>query len=306
RKVAKITAAGEEAMESHGVQPLCLLCEDTDGDSELEWVGLYLRPGDPPRLEGFVLDGDTWHELTVPAADEDGLGTYPACTLRIDDINLDGEPEVVIRGRAGERTDILHIFAWSDSANHYRLLASFRGDAGIALRDNDGDLLQEVVARWDAGHGLAWEQVHTWDGKHYAWTWERYSWLYADYPHYCAADSPERTVICYYLRLNDRDLPSAYRLLSSQGTGAEPYAVWTRAFDAMLAVEVGSVQEMKRGQDAATVTAHVRRYENVEGYVIGTLWDSTWTLVRDEDTWRLVSSTKEQLDQWEARYFDRS
>lgn len=249
-----------------------------------------------------MLDGDLWYELTAPAADEHGLGTFPACELEIDDINLDGQPELLVRGRTTGNVDLLHIFVWHDLG--YGLLASFRGDAGIEIGNIDGSLPPEIVARWDAGDGLSWEQVHAWDGMHYGWTCERYGWLYADHPHSCVPTNPERAVICYYLALDGRDLPTAYRLLSPEGAAVEPYAAWARAFDTVLAVEVGSVHEIDRDGSAATVTAQVRSYDKIDGYAIGTLWDVTWTLVYDETSWRLADVEREQLERWEATYLN--
>ncbi len=303
--MAQLTEAGQAALASRGIDPLCLRWQDTDDDGEPEWVGLTLRP-DPPRLEGFVLDGEEWHELRststrAPAEDEHGLGTYPTCQLEVRDVNADGRTELLIKGRAADGVDLLHIFVWRGAG--YELLASFRGDAGIELMDTDGDLTQEVVARYDAGDGLAWEQVHTWDGSHYGWTWERYAWLYADHPHAYLTDSPEHAVISFYLALDGRDLPGAYDLLSSTTQGAQPYGGWAAGFDTTLAVEVGSVHVTGRAGDSATVNAQVRSYDNLEGYVIGRLWDVTWTLVREEGAWRLQQGSSEELDRWEATYF---
>jgi hypothetical protein len=309
--VAQVTEAGQAALASRGIDPFCLRWEDTDDDGEPEWVGLSLRLADPPQLEGFVLDGEDWHELRAmspgaaspraPAEVEHGLGTYPTCQLAVRDVNADGQTELLIWGHAADGVDLLHIFVWRGAS--YEMLASFRGDAGIELTDTDGDPTQEVVARYDAGGGLAWEQVHTWDGSHYGWTWERYAWLYADHPHAYLIDTSEHAVISFYLALDGRDLPGAYDLLGSAAQGAQPYAEWAAGFDTTLAVEVGSVQVTGRAGDSATVTAQVRSYDNLEGYVIGRLWDVTWTLVREEGAWQLQQGSSEQLDRWEATYF---
>lgn len=299
--VAQIAEEGQAALSSRQVDPLCLRWEDTDGDGEPEWVGLTLRPTNPPRLEGFVLDGEAWHELTAPAEDDFGLGTYPACDLEVRDINVDGRAELLIFGHAAEHVNLLHIFVWRETT--YVMLASFRGDAGIDVRNIDGELAEEVVARWDAGKGLAWEQVHTWDGAHYGWTWERYTWLHSDYPHAYPTDDPERTIISFYLALRDRDLPAAYDLLRSEVEPSGSYESWAAGFDTMLSVEVGSVHEIKQTDGTAMVTAQVRSYDNFDGYVVGRLWDVTWTVVRQQEAWQLEHSSAEELDRWEATYF---
>lgn len=295
--------AGRAAITVRRIDPLCLRWEDTDDDGGLEWVGLFLKPIDPPHLEGFVLDedGEGWHSLRAPAEDEHGLGTYPACRLEVRDVNLDGKTELLVHGRTKTDVDLLHIFVWRELG--YDMLASFRGDAGVEVKDIDGSLPREIVARWDAGAGLAWEQVHTWDGSHYGWTWERYTWLYADHPHAYPTDSAERAVVSFYLALNDRDLPGAYRLFSAAVEDSEAYKTWAVGFDTMLNVEVGSVHRTGGTQDTATVSAQVRSYDNLDGYVVGKLWDVTWTLVNEQGAWQLQDGSQEQLDRWEATYF---
>ena len=299
--VAAITEAGQALLAGRGLDPLCLRWEDTDDDGEPEWVGLHLQPGDPPRLEGFVADGEAWHQLRAPTDEGHGLGRYPTCELAVEDVNADGSTEILIYGHAKDNADLLHIFVWR--APTYDLLASFHGNAGIEIQDIDGNLSPEILARHAAGDGLAWEAVHTWDGAHYAWTWERYTWLHADYPHAYPTDTPEHAVISFYLALDGRDLPGAHQLFSAEARASEPYETWAAGFDTMLAAEVGSVQEMDRSENTAMVTAQVRAYDNLEGYVVGRLWDVTWSLVREEDSWRLAGSSNEQLARWEAPYF---
>lgn len=288
-------------LEVRAVEPLCMRWADADGDEEPEWVGLYLQPSEPPQLKGFVLDGDAWHDITAPAGDEEGLGSYPSCELEVRDVNVDGRAEVLVQGRTSEGVDLMHIFVWGDAG--YDMLASFRGDAGIEMRDINGDLVEEIVARYDAGDGLVWEQIHTWDGAHYGWTWERYSWLYADHPHVALADTPEHAVISFYLALSARDLPGAYHLFSAASQASRPYETWAGGFDTMLAVEAGSVSEIERGADRATVTAQVRAYDNLDGYVIARLWDVTWSLVNEGGLWRLEQGSSHELDRWEAPYY---
>lgn len=302
--MASTVEAGQSAFAARQIDPLCLRREETDDDGELEWVGLFLTPTNPARLEGFVLDGGSWHSLRAPVEDEHGLGAYPACRLEVQDLNVDGRTELLIQGRTRDDVDLLHIFVWRES--RYDLLASFRGDAGIRVMDVNGDPPQEIIARYDAGRGLAWEAVHTWDGSHYGWTWERYAWLYADHPHTYPTDSAERAVISFYLALNDRDLPGAYRLFSAAIEASQAYETWATGFDTTQAVEVGSVHRTGGTQGTATVSAQVRSYDNLNGYVVGRLWDVTWTLVKEEGAWQLQRASQNQLDRWEAPYFPQN
>jgi hypothetical protein len=299
--VAERIDEGRTELASREIDPLCLRWEDADDDGAGEWVGLYHRPGEPGRLEGFVWDAEAWHTLAAPAEDEEGLGTYPSCELEVRDLNADGRTELLVLGHAADDVDLLHLFVWRQT--RYVMLASFRGDAGIDVVDGDGDLNPEIVARYAAGDGLAWEQVHTWDGSHYGWTWERYAWLYPDRPHAYPTHSPQRAVISFYLALGDRDLPYAYSLFSSSVEASQAYETWARGFDTTLAVEAGSVHEMERQDQTATVAAQVRSYDNLDGYVVGRLWDVTWSLVREGEDWQLQSVQAEELERWEAVYY---
>jgi hypothetical protein len=299
--VADVVKAAQVSLEQRNVDPICLRWEDTDQDGDREWVGVYLRPGDPSRLEGFVLDGQTWHGLRAGEAERYGLGEYPTCELDVNDTNVDGKVEVTIWGHAETSIDLLHIFAWSGSG--YDEIASFQGDAGLELADVNNDLIQEIIVRHNAGDGLAWETIHRWDGTNYVWNWERYRWLHADYPHAYLSNAPTHSVISFYLALDDRDLHGAYELLSTEARATQPYETWAGGFDTTLGVEVGSVLEVERAESRATVTAQVRSYDNIDGYIIGQLWDITWSVVREDDVWLLDSARQEALSHWEAPYF---
>ncbi|MDY7076217.1 MAG: hypothetical protein SXV54_04750, partial [Chloroflexota bacterium] len=299
--VAKVRARLAEA----GVEPLCLRWEDSDNDGEPEWVGLYSRPSEPPRLTAFVLDGDTWHDLRPlekePDEEDYGLGEYPTCELEVRDVNADGQVEILIWGHAEASTGLLHIFAWDGAT--YALLGGFEGDAGVRLENADGDLADEVSVRYDAGSDLAWEAVHTWDGANYGWTWERYGWFYLARPHAYRTGTPEHAVVSFYLAVDDRDIPGAYGLLSGSAQATQPYEAWAVGFATTVAAEVGAVHESGRSGGIATVAAQVRAYDNVDGRVIATLWDVEWVVVQTDAGWRLESATVEQLDSWELPYY---
>jgi hypothetical protein len=296
-----MVAAGQGQLDSAGVEPLCLRWEDTDGDGESEWVGLYLRPGGPPQLAAFVVDGEAWHDLLPLDKEEHGLGEYPTCELEVRDVNADGRVEVLVWGHAGVSTDLLHVFVWDGTG--YALVAPFEGNAGLRLYDADGDLADEVSVGYDAGNDLVWEAVYTWNGAGYGWTWERYAWFYLDRPHAYPTDTSEHAVISFYLAVDDRDLPGAYGLLSASAQAVQPYEAWAFGFATTIAAEVGAVHELTRSGDVSTVAAQVRAYDNVDGRVVATVWDVTWTVVQTADGWRLESGTTTQLDRWEVGYY---
>ncbi len=291
------------------IEPLCLRWEDSDGDGAPEWVGMYMRPSQPPRLTAFVfdVDGDAeiWYDLIPPEKEagkiDYGLGEYPTCEIEVRDTNADGRTEILVWGHAETSTDLLHIFAW-DGAN-YTMLGAFEGDAGIRLDNADGDLADEVSVRYISTSSLVWEAVHTWDGANYGWTWERYDWFYLDRPHAYLTNTPEHAVISFYLAIDDRDIPGAYNLLSSFTQANQSYEEWAVGFATTVAAEVGVVHEQSRSGDTAVVASQVLAYDNVDGRVVATLWDATWTVVQTNTGWRLASATTGQLDQWELVYY---
>ena len=299
--VARVVAKGQAALQVRGIEPLCLRWEDTDGDGAAEWAGLYLQAGEPPRLMAFVLDGETWHDLLPLEKEKHGLGEYPTCELEVRDVNADGRIEILVWGHAEVSTDLLHIFAWDGGT--YALVAPFEGEAGLRLEDGDGDLADEVYVRYEAGNGLVWEAIYTWDGASYGWTWERYDWFYLDRPHAYSTDTPEHAVISFYLAVDDRDLPGAYGLLSPSAQASQPYETWVVGFATTVAAEVGAVHEMARSGDVATVAAQVRAYDNVDGRVVASAWDVDWTVVRTSGGWRLESAETVQLERWELDYY---
>ena len=332
--VTDVVAAGEERWKAAGAEPVCLRWEDLDNDGKPEWAGLYLRPGGgqtPPgtgaesgggqtplaetqpatpqavepqpaaQLVGFVLDGETWHDLRPLEKEQYGLGQYPTCELEVRDVNADGKVEILVWGHADVSTDLLHIFAWDGAT--YAMLAAFEGKSGVRLENADGDLADEVVVGYEAGKDLVWEAVYTWDGASYGWTWERYAWFYLDRPHAYQTDTPEHAVISFYLAVDDRDLPGAYNLLSPSTRAVQPAEEWMVGFVTTLGAEVGAVHELARSGDVASVIAQVRAYDSVDGRVVATMWDVQWTVVQTPDGWRLESATTTQLEQWEASYY---
>lgn len=306
--VTGIVGKVEARLVQAGIEPLCLRWEDADDDGTAEWVGLYHRPGEGGKgeLMAFILDDDeTWYELRPlkkePGKKDFGLGQYPTCELEVRDVNADGHTEVLIWGHAETSTALLHIFVWKGDS--YVLLASFEGDAGIRQENRDGDLADEFAVRYDAGSGLVWEAVHTWDGLNYGWTWERYDWFYLSRPHPYPTDTPEHAVISFYLALDDRDIPGAYNLLTQGAQAVQTYQVWAAGFATTVAVEVGSVHELARQGNTATVAAQVRALDNVDGRIIATLWDVEWQLQETEYGWRLDSASASQLERWELKYY---
>jgi len=283
------------------IEPLCLRWEDTDGNGDAEWVGLHFRPGEPNRLEAFILDNESWYDLRPLRKEKHGLGEYPTCELEVRDINADGQVEILIWGHAEASIDLLHIFIWDGAT--YVLMASFEGEAGIRLENTDGDLADEIAVGYEAGNNLKWEAVHTWDGANYGWTWERYTWFYLDRPHVYYTDTPEHAVISFYLAINDHDLPGAYGLLSPNAQAAQPSEGWMSGFVTTVAAEVGVVHEINRSGNTATVVAQMRAYDNVDSRVVATLWDIQWTVVHTDAGWRLENATADQLDRWETPYY---
>lgn len=299
--VAALAHAGWARIEASGIEPLCLRWEDTDGDGVPEWIGLYQRSGQPPQLTAFVLDGESWHDLRALDESKYGLGEYATCELEIRDVNADGRIEILVWGHAGTSIDLLNIFVWSGAT--YELLGGFEGKRGVQLENTDGDLADEVIVGYEAGSDLVWQAVYTWNGAAYGWTWERYVWFYLDRPHVYLTDTPVHAVISFYLAIDDRDLPAAYGLLSAAAQAEQSPEAWMVGYVTTVAVEVGAVHEVSRGDDTVLVTAQVRAYDNVEGRVVATFWDVEWAIVRTDAGWRLDRATAVQLDQWEATYY---
>jgi hypothetical protein len=256
---------------------------------------------DPPELLGFVLDGGSWHDLAPPEGEEGALGEYATCELEVRDLNADGRTELIVWGHAGTSTDLLHLFVWDGA--RYVLLGAFEGEGGVRLENADGDLTEEVVVGLQPQGDLVREIVYTWDGTHYAWTWDRYAWFFADRPHAYADDTPLRALASFYLALDDRDLRGAYDLLSAAAQATLPYDQWALGFASTLSVEMGAAQVVSQAEGWATVAAQVRALDNAHGSVVATLYDIEWQLVETEIGWRLENGALEPLDQWEVPYY---
>jgi hypothetical protein len=288
-------------MQSAAVQPLCLRWEDVDGDGEPEWVGVYARATGEPRLGAYVLDGEHWYELAAISESEYGLGGQPECRLEVRDINLDGKAEIMVWGHAEPDIELLHLFAWDGA--EYGLVASFEGNGGILTEEQDGRLGEEVVVGHRASTDLVWQVVYSWDGVAYGWTWDRYAWFFSARPHAYDTTTPERAVISFYLALNDRDLPGAFRLLNEANRSGVSYDDWANGFASTTGVEAGAVQEIGQNADGTrVVSAQVLARDNQGGRIVATLWDVIWTVAGTDEGWRLQSVTSRLLDSRELEY----
>ncbi len=300
--VAEVNAGNAQVAE-RGVDLICLRQEDANDDGAAEeWIGVYSKQSDPPRLGAFVIGGDgAWHELAAVEQGKYGLGEYASCELELRDINADGRTELLVWGHGASSATVLNVFVWNGA--DYALLAPFESDVSIRLEDRDGDLAEEVVVAYRKTADITWEVVYAWNGTSYAWNWDRYSWFYLDRPHTYVADSPELAVISFYLAIDDRDLPSAYGLLSPGMQGTTSYESFALGYAGTLRAEVGGVREVSRTDETgAVVAAQIRSYDSENGRVIGRLWDVVWILGKSGDGWRLDTSTATQLDQWELTY----
>jgi hypothetical protein len=283
------------AVQAAGVDALCLRSDDLDGDGEREWIGTNLATGNGTRLAAFVLDGDVWYELAPLEGSDNGLGRAPACDVEIRDVNGDGIREILVWGQAEPSTRILHVFAWDGGS--YALLSSFEGNAGIRVISG-GEVADGIAVTYKVRHGFAWEVEYAWDGAAYGWIWDRYVWLYPREAHVYTTDTPEYTVISYYVALGERDLVGAYSLLSDASRGAQSYDEWIDQFATVVSIEAGSVQELPGATEgSATVGAYVRVCQNTEGRTRLALWDVEWQAVSGSAGWRLLQGTPTLLSE---------
>jgi len=293
-----------------GADLTCLQYVDTDKDGAPEWVAVVHQPAPVSRLSAFIIDGDVAYPLEAarpePGKPDLGLGQFATCEVTVRDINADGRPEVAIFGHADQNETLLHLYVWEDG--EYRLLGSFRGTAGVAFEDADGDLAEEIVeGHRDTGAAdLAWEVIFTWDGKTYGWTADRWAWFFLDRPHGYPAHKPEYAVTAFYLALNDHDMPGAYALMTEEAQSVRAYDTWASGFATTLRVDVSSVHRIPGvGDDAhARVAALVTSWDNEAGRVIGRTWEVEWDTLLTPEGWRLNGGTMETLTTWEASYWE--
>ena len=287
---------------------VCLRYEDTDADGAPEWFALaHQATVSPTRLSAFILDETEAYPLEPaypkPGAPDIGLGQYAVCDVEIRDLNTDGRTEIAIFGHGAGNETLLHLYAWD--GEHYQRLGRFAGDAGVLLKDVDGDLAMEIwegyrVAGTD---DFAWYAIHTWTGQSYGWTSDRYDWFYLTRPHSYRSDKPDFAVISFYLALDDRDLPGAYALLTPADD--RPYAAWALGYATTLRVDAGNVHTIPGTvtDTSARVAAMITAWDNEGGSVVRRLWNVEWQLARTAEGWRLVAATSELLEEGPVSYW---
>lgn len=286
---------------------LCVRYEDLDTDGEPEWLALVYQEVEPPRLSAFVIDGSTPYPLVsaqpAPEKPDVGLGQYPVCELEIRDLNANGVPEIAIFGHADNNEMLLHLFSWD--GDHYRRLGYFAGDAGVRIMEADGDLSAEIWEGYQDSYApeLAWYVIHTWREETYGWTSDRHGWYALSRPQTYPAHKPEYAVISFYLALNDRDIPGAYALLTTQE--GRDYASWALGYATTVQVYVGGVHTISGTvtENSARVAAMVTAWDNESGVIVARLWNTEWNTVRAAEGWRLVDASAELLEEWVVPYW---
>ncbi len=287
---------------------VCLRYEDLDADGAPEWFALaHQTTVSPTRLSAFVLDGTEAYPLEPafpqPGAPNVGLGQYTTCDIELRDLNADGRVEIAIFGHSAGNETLLHIFAWN--GERYQRLGRFAGDAGILLKNVDGDLATEIWEgyRVQGTDDFAWYAIHTWTGQSYGWTSDRYDWFYLTRPHSYRSDKPDYAVISFYLAIDDRDLPGAYALLTPADD--RPYATWALEYATTLRVDAGNVHTIPGTvSDAdARVATIVTTWDNEAGGVVRRLWNVEWQTTHTVEGWRLVGATSELLEEGPVSYW---
>lgn len=305
--LADLAGQGVEVAGGDEADVITLRYEDMDADGLPEWLAVVQPEGG--TVQGFILDGETSFplEATNPRTDlaNWGLGLYPDCEVQIADLTADGLPEIAIFGHGPRSMTLLHLYTWDGTG--YRLLGAFAGDGGVSIEDEDGDLTAEIVEGYHnaEAEALVWQVIFTWDGQNYGWTSDRWRWFYRQRPHTYPDRTPEQAVIAFYLALDDRDLPAAYRLLSAEAQAARPYASWACDFNTLLRVDVGDVHLVPGvgTAEARRVAAMLLTWDMLEGEVLVRSWNVEWDVVQTEEGWRLNGLTAVQLDAWPAPYW---
>lgn len=306
--LASIDYAAARIEQAAETPIVCMRHEDTDADGEAEWFALTQLAGDPGRMDGYILDGETLYKLEPampkPGVADVGLGQFPVCDVFLRDMNLDGQPELGIYGHTVKNETLLHLFVWDKAQETYRRLGYFSGDAGVHVVNVDGDLAEEI---WEGyrdrnAPDLAWYVIHTWRDGTYGWTSDRYDWYYRDRPQTYPTHAPEYVVISYYLALGERDMATAYGLFAA--SQQPEYAEWAVGYATTLKVSVGDAHVIPAESDEnnARVTAMVTAWDNDLGAITGRLWNVEWSVVNTSDGWKLVETTSELLDEWPVSF----
>jgi hypothetical protein len=296
---------------SAGRNVVCLRYEDLNANGAPEWFALTHQSDSPSNLQAYILDEEKIYNLEPappePGMPDIGFGQFAVCDIDIGDINLDGFVEIAIFGHAQNNETLLHLFHWDNAENAYVRLGYFAGDAGVKLVETDGDLALEIWEgfRVQEAPSLTWYAIHTWQDQTYGWTSERFDWYSLDRPHAYPSNRPDFAVIAYYLALDDRDLPGAYELLSTQAS--VNYDTWVIGFATTIGIDVGGVHTIPASvtTGSARVAAMVTSYDNVGGMIIKRLWNVEWDTVQSPAGWRLLQSTAELLEESKATYFSK-
>ena len=102
-----------------------------------------------------------------------------------------------------------------------------------------------------------------------------------------AEDSPESTVLAYYLAVAGRDYRSAYDLLAPSMRSGQSYVDFEQGFAGLLELKVDGTEIVREEAASAMVRVEISTLDQVGG---AARFGGSWMLERIEGTWRLAGS----------------
>jgi len=110
-----------------------------------------------------------------------------------------------------------------------------------------------------------------------------------------APETAAEQVQAYYGRLNARDFPAAWELLSPSFRTHLRYAEWVAGFDATLAISVASVAVTDQRADQETIALRVKATDRTPAGVEERSYGGTWIVIRTPSGWQLDRADLKQL-----------
>ena len=150
----------------------------------------------------------------------------------------------------------------------------------MCIRDSQNGVHEVLVAN-RAGVGVVLEEVSVWNGTEYAPSRSRYA-RQASFSMALPAGSPEQALIKYYLALQERDLPTAYQMLSPAMRERQKYDAFLLSHAAVFGYELDEIQRGAETSDRVVLTAELRLQQKATQRTAMDRFRGEWQLLWSE------------------------
>ncbi|MBI5876297.1 MAG: hypothetical protein HZB53_01495 [Chloroflexi bacterium] len=260
---------------------------DTTGDGSLDWLMLYTDAASGAG-RGMVIRRQAGVGTAYLLGQTQPITLFRERVIsqRVQDINGDGRPEIVVEGALGGGQTVVNVFRWNGA--HYDSLLSLTGPEGVAIDDpqRNGVLDFTAVQTLFRRSAIIRATHAEWSGDAYRITGD-VLFLFGTPT---SLDQPEAVVLGYYTDWARRQ-PDAMRSLMSPDLAAQAGESLSALVRDAESVRVAELRVEEQTADSAQVAADL--WIQRSGTAAETAEQQVWRLTRTANgMWQLAARVR--------------